>query len=70
VRAGGLRGMFIVHPAGRQILRQVNATSTRSVYVRQPIEDVGNLGESMRELRKSFRDDLLEHGKLSRFFSP
>ncbi len=67
--AGGLR-MFIVHPAGREILRRVNPTSTRPVYVQSPIEAVGSIGDSIRGLRQTFGSDRLENGKLGRFFIP
>ena len=66
-QTGGLR-MFIVGPAGRQVLRHVNPTSSRPVYVAKPIEQVGNLGDSTRTLRETFGGDRLEHGKFCRFF--
>jgi hypothetical protein len=67
---GGLR-MFIVHPPGRQVLRHVNPTSSRTVYLPAPIEAVGDIGSSIRTLPEIFGgNDGLEHGKLWRFFTP
>jgi len=62
--------MFIVDPAGRNILRRINPTNTRPVYCPGPLEEIGILGDSTRSLSSTFGgSDRLEHGKLWRFFS-
>jgi hypothetical protein len=61
--------MFIVHPDGREILKKVNATYDKPIYVPEPLEEIMAY-DSTRSLRTTFggndpgeHDILVEYAK-------
>lgn len=64
-RSGGLKGMFLVDPAGRAVL---SARRGSPVSPREGLEEIGSLGASTRLFSKTFAGDKFEHPKLVGFF--
>jgi hypothetical protein len=62
---GALEGMFLVDPAGWDVL---NPTPPHHIRVPNPLEDVVRLGGSTRLLSTTFAGDAFEHGKFMNFF--
>jgi len=60
----GLR-MFLVGPTGSRVLNRQPAAQIR---VRDPLEEIPIIGESVRPLTTTFNGDDLEHDELLRFF--
>ncbi len=64
-RSGGLTGMFLVDPAGRDVL---NAKGGSPVSRREGLEEIPSLGGSTRLISATFAGDEFEHGKFVEFF--
>jgi SIR2-like domain len=65
-RAGKLKGMFLVDPAGRAIL---NRTNHLPIRVHDDLEDVVSLGGSTRPLSRIFGGDAIGFQELDGFFN-
>jgi hypothetical protein len=59
-------GMFLVHPRGRDVWRTRPPGAIRPLY---PLDDVRDMGESVRPLSSTFRNDRLSHQRLMAFFN-
>jgi hypothetical protein len=57
--------MFIVGPTGRRVL---NKHPSATIRVRDPLEEIPIIGESVRPLTSTFNGDDLEHDDLLGFF--
>jgi hypothetical protein len=64
---GTMTGMFLVDPAGRAILNPDRHLPMRR---HSELEDIGNLGTSIRPIVETFAGDHFEHEKLIGFFQP
>jgi hypothetical protein len=64
-RNGTLAGMFLVNPAGREVL---NPTRHHTVGMRSDLEDIPNLGGSVRVMSATFAGDDYEHRRFVEFF--
>jgi hypothetical protein len=65
-RGGSLHGMFLVDPAGADIL---NSTAHLAVGMHSDLEDVRRLGGSTRLLSRTFGGDTYSHQEFVRFFA-
>jgi hypothetical protein len=64
-QTGTLTGMFLVDPAGWDVL---NPTPPHHIKVPNALEEVQRLGGSTRLLSATFAGDAFEHGKFMNFF--
>lgn len=62
-KGGKTLSMFIVHPDGREILKKINPTYDKPIYVPGPLEAI-TVYDSTRPLRSTFDIDVGEHEML------
>jgi hypothetical protein len=62
-KGGRTLSMFIVHPDGREILKKVNPTFGKGLYIPEPLEEI-TVYDSIRPLRSTFDGDTGEHAML------
>jgi hypothetical protein len=62
---GNLKGMFLVDPAGRDVL---NPTPVHHIKVPNGLEEIQSLGGSTRPISSTFAGDAFEHQKFMDFF--
>ncbi len=64
-RNGGLKGMFLVDPAGRAVL---SSKGSSPESLRECLKEIRSLGGSTRRFSSTFGGDEYEHQNLVRFF--